>query len=78
MAEAELDPWVRIVRWPFAVIVPFVVLGLWFNDWLTRADPRTGWLMIGERLIPLTDSARGRGVPFPWEDPAQLPGSWRS
>ena len=42
MAEAELDPWVRIVRWPFTVIVPFVVLGLWFNDWLTRANPRTG------------------------------------
>ena len=154
MAEATLDPWVRIVRWPFAVIVPFVVVGLWFNDWLTRADQvvasagflllwaltvfqfftargqawaagphrkrwadqRTGWLMagwavglaavvvgvllrvgaplssyvfvampvwtlgmmIGERLVPLTDSTRGRGVPFPWEDPDQLPEGWRS
>lgn len=35
-------------------------------------------MMIGERLIPLTDSTRGRGVPFPWEDPDQLPESWRS
>ncbi|MDQ1103461.1 hypothetical protein [Nocardioides zeae] len=154
MSDAQVEPLIRIIRWPFAVLFPFVVLGLWFNNWLTRADQvvasvgflllwifsvvvyftargqawlagphrkrwadrRTGWLlagwavglavvivgvllwvgaplssylfigglswtlpmMIGERLIPLTDSTRGRGVPFPWEDPAQLPESWRS
>lgn len=154
MAEAQLDPVVRIIRWPSVILVPLVVLGLWFNDWLTVADQvvasvgflllwaltmfqfftargqawaagphrkrwadrRTGcllagwavglavaivgvllwvgaplssylfiggltWIfgiMLGERLIPLTDSTRGRGVPFPWEDPAQLPESWRS